>query len=132
MTPEHLDDAALDLIFRAARTHNAWLGRAVPDVLLHDIYELYKWGPTSANCSPQRVIFVRSARAKERLLACMNPGNVEKTRQAPVTAILAMDMQFYDELPDLFPHAPDARSWFAGKPAVIESTAFRNSTLQGG
>jgi len=132
MTPDRLDDAALDLVFRAARTHNAWLDRAVPEVLLQDIYELYKWGPTSANCSPQRVVFVRSPQAKERLLACMNPGNVEKTRQAPVTAILAMDMQFYDELPELFPHAPDARSWFAGKPPLIESTAFRNSSLQGG
>ncbi len=132
MTPDRLDDAALDLVFRAARTHNAWLDRAVPEVLLQDIYELYKWGPTSANCSPQRVVFVRSPQAKERLLACMNPGNVEKTRQAPVTAILAMDMHFYDELPELFPHAPDARSWFAGKPALIESTAFRNSSLQGG
>lgn len=132
MTPDPLDDAALDLIFRAARTHNAWRSRAVPEGLLHDIYELYKWGPTSANCSPQRVVFIRSPQAKERLLACMNPGNVEKTRQAPVTAILAMDMRFYDELPELFPHAPDARSWFAGKPAVIESTAFRNSSLQGG
>lgn len=132
MTPDRLDDAALDLIFRAARTHNVWRSRAVPEGLLHDIYELYKWGPTSANCSPQRVVFIRSPQAKDRLLACMNPGNVEKTRQAPVTAILAMDMRFYDELPELFPHAPDARSWFAGKPAVIESTAFRNSSLQGG
>jgi 3-hydroxypropanoate dehydrogenase len=132
MTPHRLDEAALDQLLRAARTHNAWLDRPVPESLLNELYELYKWGPTSANCSPQRVVFVISAEAKARLLACMNHGNVDKTRQAPVTAILAMDMQFYDELPRLFPHAADSRSWFAGKAAVIEATAFRNSSLQGG
>jgi nitroreductase len=127
-----LDTAALDTIFLSARTHNAWHERPVPDALLQQLYDLCKWGPTSANCSPLRVLFVRSAAAKERLVACMNPGNVAKTRQAPVTAILAMDLEFYEELPRLFPHAPDARSWFAGKPAVIQEAAFRNSSLQGG
>jgi len=132
MTIHRLADAALDQLLRSARTHNAWSLRPVSDSLLQELYDLYKWGPTSANCSPLRVVFVKSPQAKEKLVACMNPGNVDKTRQAPVTAILAMDMQFYDELPRLFPHAPDARSWFAGKPASIESTAFRNSSLQGG
>jgi nitroreductase len=133
MLPHHrLDDAALDQLLRRARTQNAWLDHPVPDSLLHDLYELAKWGPTSANCSPLRIVFVKSPAAKEQLLACMNPGNVAKTRQAPVTAILAMDMHFYEQLPQLFPHAPDARSWFEGKPALIESTAFRNSSLQGG
>jgi nitroreductase len=132
MTTHRLADAALDQLLRSARTHNAWNSRPVPDLLLKELYDLYKWGPTSANCSPLRVVFVTSPQAKEKLVACMNPGNADKTRQAPVTAILAMDMQFYDELPLLFPHAPDARSWFAGKPIVIESTAFRNSSLQGG
>lgn len=127
-----LEDAALDRLWRAARTQNAWRDVPVPDELLHQLYELMKWGPTSANCTPLRIVFVKSPQAKERLLACMNPGNVDKTRQAPVTAILAMDLQFYDLLPQLFPHSPDARSWFAGKPAVIEATAFRNSSLQGG
>jgi 3-hydroxypropanoate dehydrogenase len=132
MTAQRLEDAALDQLLRSARTHNAWTSQPVADAILKELYELYKWGPTSANCSPLRVVFVRSMAEKEKLLACMNPGNVDKTRQAPVTAILAMDMRFYDELPRLFPHSPDARSWFAGKPAVIDSTAFRNSSLQGG
>jgi 3-hydroxypropanoate dehydrogenase len=132
MTAQRLEDAALDQLLRSARTHNVWTSQPVSDAILKELYELYKWGPTSANCSPLRVVFVRSMAEKEKLLACMNPGNVDKTRQAPVTAILAMDMRFYDELPRLFPHSPDARSWFAGKPAVIDSTAFRNSSLQGG
>jgi 3-hydroxypropanoate dehydrogenase len=127
-----IDTAALDQLLRGARTQNAWLDVPVPEYLLRELYDLYKWGPTSANCTPLRVVFVTTPAARERLLACLSPGNVDKTRHAPVTAILAMDMQFYDELPRLFPHSPDARSWFAGKPAVIEATAFRNSSLQGG
>ena len=126
-----LDDAALDQLFRNARTYNAWLPKPVPTDTLRALYELVKWGPTSANTSPLRVVFVQSREAKERLLACMNPGNVEKTRQAPVTALLGMDMAFHEKLPRLFPHT-DARSWFVGKPAVIQATAFRNSSLQGG
>jgi nitroreductase len=126
-----IDDTALDRLFRDARTYNAWLPKPVAVETLHALYDLMKWGPTSANTSPLRVVFVQSRAAKERLVACMNPGNVEKTRQAPVTALLGMDMEFYEKLPTLFPHT-DARSWFAGKPATIESTAFRNSSLQGG
>jgi nitroreductase len=128
---KRLDDAALDQLFRAARTHNAWLPKPVSDATLRALYDLMKWGPTSANCCPLRIVFVRSREAKERLVACMNPGNADKTRRAPVTAVLGMDMEFYEKLPVLFPHA-DARSWFAGKAAAIESTAFRNSSLQGG
>lgn len=125
-----LDDAALDILFRHARTHNGWLDTPVSDQQLHQIYDLMKWGPTSANCSPARLVFVKTPEAKERLLACMNAGNVEKTRSAPVTAIVGMDMEFYEKLPQLFPHT-DARSWFAGKQQVIDVTALRNSSLQG-
>lgn len=126
-----LDSAALSQLFHEARTHNAWLPREVPDALLHQLWDLVRMGPTSANCSPARLVFVKSAAAKARLLPCMSAGNQDKTRAAPVTVIVGMDMEFYEELPRLFPHA-DARSWFAGNPAGIEATAFRNSSLQGG
>jgi 3-hydroxypropanoate dehydrogenase len=118
-------------IFDNARTHNGFRAEPVPEATLRQLYDLMKWGPTSANCSPARIVFVTSAAAKERLLACMGPGNVDKTRSAPVTAIIGMDLAFVDTLPKLFPHV-DARPWFAGKPEFIESTAFRNSSLQGG
>ncbi|HJV86703.1 MAG TPA: malonic semialdehyde reductase [Noviherbaspirillum sp.] len=126
-----LNDSALDILFRNARTHNGWREKPVSDEQLRQLYDLMKWGPTSANCSPARIVFVKSAEAKEKLLACMDPGNVDKTRAAPVTAIIGMDMAFYERMPQLFPHNPDARSWFAGKPEVIASTAMRNSSLQG-
>lgn len=128
---KRIDEAALDQLFRNARTHNAWLPRPVPQETLQALYDLMKWGPTSANTCPLRIVFAQSRDAKERLAACMNPGNVDKTLQAPVTAVLGMDMEFHEKLPQLFPHT-DARSWFAGNPALIESTAFRNSSLQGG
>ncbi len=127
-----LNDPVLDTLFRAARTHNGWRDKPVSDEQLQQIYDLMKWGPTSANCSPARIVFVKSLQAKEKLLACMNPGNIEKTRTAPATAVIGMDMAFYEKLPHLFPHNPDARSWFAGDPAAIDSTAMRNSSLQGG
>jgi len=125
-----LNTETLASLFANARTHNAWLDKPVSDAQLHQIYEMMKWGPTSANCSPARIVFVRSESEKEKLVACMGAGNVDKTRAAPVTAIIAMDMAFYDKLPQLFPHA-DARSWFAGNQPLIEATAFRNSSLQG-
>ena len=125
-----LDDRSLDILFREAHTHSNWLDKPVSDALLHQIYDLMKWAPTSANCCPARIVFVRSAAAKQRLLPAMAPGNVEKTRAAPVTAIIAYDLEFYEKLPELFPHA-DARSWFAGNQPLIETTAFRNGTLQG-
>ncbi|MBC3884811.1 malonic semialdehyde reductase [Undibacterium griseum] len=121
---------ALDTLFNAARTHNGWLDKPVSDAQLHQLYDLMKWGATSANTSPARIVFVRSAEEKQKLLSCMAEGNVEKTKSAPVTAIIGMDMAFYDKLPVLFPHA-DARSWFVGNAGLIEATAFRNSSLQG-
>ena len=125
-----LPEEALEQILTKARTHTVWLPEAVSDELLRQIYDLMKWGPTSANCCPARLVFVRSKEAKEKLLPCMAPGNVEKTKTAPVTAIVAQDMEFYEKLPKLYPHA-DARSWFAGNTPFIEATAFRNSSLQG-
>ncbi|MDE2430818.1 MAG: malonic semialdehyde reductase, partial [Burkholderiales bacterium] len=125
-----LTKESLDTLFNSARTHNGWQDRPVADAQLEEIYDLMKWGATSANCSPARIVFVRSAQEKEKLLACMAPGNVDKTRAAPVTAIIGMDMAFYDKLPQLFPHA-DARAWFVGNQPMIDATAFRNSSLQG-
>lgn len=119
-------------LFDDARTHNAWLDKPVADETLKRLYDLMKWGPTSANCSPARVVFVKSAEAKARLLPCLSEGNRAKTAAAPVTAIIGMDLAFYDKLPQLFPHNLEARTWFEGKPDVIQSTAFRNSSLQGG
>ncbi|HYN59058.1 MAG TPA: malonic semialdehyde reductase [Rubrivivax sp.] len=117
-------------LFTAARTQNGYRDVAVPDDTLRQLYELMKWGPTSANCSPARLIFVRSRAAKEQLLACVSPGNTSKVREAPVTVIVGMDMAFHEHLPKLFPHT-DARAWFAGDEAKIAETAFRNSSLQG-
>jgi 3-hydroxypropanoate dehydrogenase len=118
-------------LFTEARTQNGYRPTPVTDAQLHALYDLLKWGPTSANCSPARLQFVRSDEAKARLIACVSPGNAQKVREAPVTAIIGMDMAFHDKLPFLFPHT-DARSWFAGNEARIAETAFRNSSLQGG
>ncbi len=130
MTGQPLPDSAFDQLFRTARSHNGWLPKAVDDAQLEAIYDLWKWGPTAANSSPARVLFVTSAEAKARLKGCLAEGNVEKSMTAPVVALVAMDMEFYEELPRLFPHT-DARSWYVGKPEAIRNTAFRNSTLQG-
>ena len=127
---EILSDAGLDLIFREARTQNAWQDKPVNEVLLQAVYDLAKMGPTSANCSPMRLVFVTSPEAKERLRPALIEGNVEKTMAAPATAIVGYDTEFYEQLPRLFPHS-DARAWFVGKEALIETTAFRNGTLQG-
>jgi 3-hydroxypropanoate dehydrogenase len=118
-------------LFDHARTHNGFTAEPVSDDTLRQVYEMMKWGPTSANCSPARLVFVRSAEGKAKLLPCMSAGNQKKTAQAPVTAIIGMDLAFPDTLPELFPHA-DARSWFAGNEALTKATAFRNSSLQGG
>jgi 3-hydroxypropanoate dehydrogenase len=126
-----LDAQGLDLLFRTARTHNVWQPKPVPESLLHELYDLAKLPPTSANCSPMRLVFVTTEAGKERLKPALSAGNLEKTMAAPVTAIIAHDSKFYDELPKLFPHA-DARSWFAGNEAVAATTAMRNGTLQGG
>ena len=128
--PTPLDDKALDQIFRKARTHNELTG-TVTDEQLRAVYELMKFGPTSANCSPARILLLRSQQAKERLRPALSENNLQKTMAAPVTAIVGYDLEFYEKLPYLFPHNQDAINWFKGKPAVIESTAFRNSSLQG-
>jgi len=125
-----LDDEALDTLFRDARSFSYWLDKPVSDEQLHALYELMKWGPTAANCNPARLVFVKSPEAKARLAPCLSEGNVAKSMSAPVVAIVAMDMEFYEQLPRLFPHT-DARSWYAGKPEAIRSAAFRNSSLQG-
>ena len=124
-------DITTEQLFDDARTHNGFTAKPVTDDELQRIYELMKWGPTSANSSPARIVFVRSSEAKAKLLACVSPGNVAKTASAPVTAVLGIDYAFYEKLPFLFPHA-DAKSWFVGKTAHIETTAFRNASLQGG
>jgi 3-hydroxypropanoate dehydrogenase len=126
-----LDEAALAQLFTEARTHNGWLDREVPDALLKRAVELASWGPTSANCLPARFVFVRSKEAKERLAPALFPGNLAKTMAAPATAVVAQDLAFHEHLPRLYP-ATDARSWFVGNAPLIESTAFRNATLQGG
>jgi 3-hydroxypropanoate dehydrogenase len=120
-----------DLVFRIARSHSNWLDKPVDDALLRQVYDLTKMGPTSANMCPLRIIFVRSREAKERLKPALDAGNVQKVMSAPVTAILGMDIHFYEKLPQLFPHA-DARSWFKDLPKqALEYTALRNSSLQG-
>jgi 3-hydroxypropanoate dehydrogenase len=126
-----LSDESVRQLFTEARTHSAWLNQPVSDELLHQIYDLMKFGPTSANTCPARILFVKSKEAKEKLRPCLAPANVDKTMAAPVTAIVAMDMAFYEKLGELFPHT-NARSWFAGNTALIESTAFRNGSLEGG
>lgn len=126
-----IPQSALDTLFNNARTHNGWQEKPVDAALLRQVYDLTKMAPTSANCQPLRIVFVQSAEAKAKLKPTLAPGNVERTMTAPVTAILGMDMAFYNELPRLMP-AIDAKSWFVGNDALIESTAFRNSSLQGG
>ncbi len=124
-----IDDDAIDTIFRKARTFNRWQDRPVDGDVLRALYDLARMGPTAANSCPARFVFVTSAEGKARLKPHLDPGNVDKTMAAPVTVIMAMDMEFYEHLPKLFPHA-DARSWYAGRDALIEETAFRNASLQ--
>ena len=118
-------------LFDNARTHNGFANEPIPEATLRQLYDLVKWGPTSANSSPARFIFVSSEEGKAKLLAGMSAGNFEKTKAAPVSVIVGMDMAFYEKLPALFPHA-DAKSWFVGNQAMIDATAFRNSSIQGG
>lgn len=125
-----LDDHALDILFREARTFNGWEDKPVSDVLLQALYDLLKWAPTEANSSPMRVKFVKSKEAKERLRPLLSAGNVDKTMAAPVTALIASDLEFYEHLPRLFPHT-DAKSWYEGKPEGIQRTATRSGLLQG-
>jgi nitroreductase len=126
-----LNKESLDLIYRDARTQSHWLDQPVDDALLQQVYDLAKMGPTSANMCPMRIVFVRSKAAKEKLKPALDAGNVDKTMKAPVTAIIGMEVRFYEQLPKLFPHA-DAKAWFKDLPAnVLEYTALRNSSLQG-
>jgi 3-hydroxypropanoate dehydrogenase len=125
-----IDDAALNELFRDARTKWDYADREVTDDELKALYDLVKMGPTSANSSPARFVFVRSAEGKEKLKPALSAGNLDKTMAAPVTVIVAQDPLFFHKLPELFPHA-DAKSWFSGNPDLAEETAFRNSTLQG-
>ena len=126
-----LNDDALDTIFRTARTYNGWLDKPVSDETVRQIYDLMKWGPTSANSTPARFLLLRSTAAKERLRPALAPGNVQKTMSAPVTVIVAYDLRFYEKLPKLAPQNPGFRDLFAKNPELAESTTKRNSTLQG-
>ncbi|KOQ94485.1 malonic semialdehyde reductase, partial [Pluralibacter gergoviae] len=126
---EAISAAALETLFTGARTHSGWLDKPVSDETLRALYDLLKMGPTSANCSPARFVFIRSAEGKARLRPALSSGNLQKTLTAPVTAIVAWDPQFYDRLPTLFPHS-DARSWFTSSSQLAQETAFRNSSLQ--
>jgi len=126
-----LSDEALDQLFRTARSFSNWLPIPVSDEALRRLYNLMKWGPTSANASPARIFFLRTPEAKQRLVPALSPTNVEKVQTAPVTAIVAYDLHFYERLPKLFPHAPSYRDVFANSPELAEVTARRNSSLQG-
>ena len=126
-----LDRAAFEQLFLEARTQNAWKEGELSDETLRRLFDIVKMGPTSANCSPARYVFVKSPEAKERLKPHLSGGNLEKTMAAPVTVIIANDMEFYEHLPKLFPHT-DAKSWFTSNDDLIRETAFRNATLQGG
>ena len=127
---EPLSDEALDQLFRTARTYNGYIDKPVTEEQLHAIWDLMKFGPTSANCLPARIIWCTSDEAKEKLAALALPANGDKIRKAPVTAIIGMDLEFYENLPELFPHA-DAKPWFNTNAELAQATAFRNSSLQG-
>lgn len=129
-SPKSVDNQALDTLFRTARTYNNWQAKPVGEDKLKALFDLLKMAPTSANCSPARFVFIQSPEAKARLKPHMDAGNVDKTMTAPVTAIIAYDMDFYEQMPKLFPHT-DAKSWFVGKPDYIKSTATLNGSLQG-
>ena len=130
-TTHRVGDSACDALFTKARTHSAWQDRPVGDDLLRRLYDLMKWGPTSANCCPLRVVFLRTPEAKARLRPALQPANVDKTMNAPVTAIIAYDSKFYELLPRLFPPMPGAREMFAQSQELADATAMRNGSLQG-
>ena len=126
-----LDETALDQLFLKARTHYAWLDEPVSDDTLRRLYEVMRWAPTSANTNPARLVFLRTDAAKGRLYPALAPANVEKVRTAPVTVIVAYDLLFFEKMPRLFPHNPGMRAMFASNPQIVETTARRNSSLQG-
>lgn len=131
MTHQPLPDATLDQIFREARSQNGWTDTPVSETLIRAVYDLLRFGPTSANTGPARFVFVTSPETKEKLAALCLPGNGDKVRAAPVTVIIGHDLKFYERIPELFPHNPGAKDWFAGSAELAEKTAFRNGTLQG-
>jgi nitroreductase len=126
-----LDETAFDVLFRTARTQNKWLPKPITEEQLRNIYDLTKWGATSANCFPMRLVFAHSQAEKDRLATMVMPGNVEKVKTAGAVAIIGYDLKFYDLIPKLFPHAPEAREWFSNNEPLAFTTAFRNGTLQG-
>lgn len=128
---EILPDSALDTLLRKARSYNCWDTKPITDVQIQAIYDLMKWGPTSANCSPARFVWAHSDTAKKKLADCVSAGNSEKVLTASATVIVAHDLEFFDRIPELFPHNPGAKDWFSGSAEVAEATAFRNGTLQG-
>jgi 3-hydroxypropanoate dehydrogenase len=128
---QRINDASLDALFREARTYSKWQSKPVSDETLHELYDLLKWAPTSANGSPARFVFLRSKESKERLRPALAPMNVEKVMSAPVTAIIAYDLRFYTQLPKLFPHSTGMAKLFENNPEMVETTARRNSSLQG-
>ncbi|SKD00169.1 Nitroreductase [Burkholderia sp. YR290] len=129
-----VEENFLDRVFRKGRSQNGWLDEPVSDEQLEQVYELMKWCPTSVNCSPARIVFVRSEAGKAKLKDALSPGNIEKTMTAPVLAVVGYETRFYEELPRLFPHNPAVKAWFEGEAKIgfAETTAFRNGTLQGG
>jgi 3-hydroxypropanoate dehydrogenase len=131
VTVAQLDQQGLDLLILKARTQNGWLDKPVSEGQLRAIYDIMKMGPTSANSCPARIVFVRTPEAKARLIPALSPGNVDKTKAAPVTAIIGYDTRFYDLLPKLFPHRPEMKDNFVNNPPFAQATAFRNGTLQG-
>jgi 3-hydroxypropanoate dehydrogenase len=130
-TTTSVEPAVHDLLFREARTHNKFTSEPVSDETLHELYDILKFGPTSANSSPARFVFIRTPEGKEKLKPALSSGNLDKTMAAPVTVIVAYDPKFYEHLPHLFPHTRDARSWFTSNDSLAATTAFRNGTLQG-
>ena len=130
--PESINDKALAKLFHDARSYPTWQERPVSDYTLHALYDLVKWGPTSMNCQPMRLVFVKSAEAREKLVETLSAGNVKKVQAAPVTAIVAYDLRFFDQLKTQWPHSKDAGATYEDKPELAEKTAFRNGTLQGG
>jgi 3-hydroxypropanoate dehydrogenase len=126
-----IDAAAIDALFREARNQNKWTDEPVSDETLHELYDILKYGPTSANCSPARFVFIRTKEGKERLSPALSSGNRDKTMSAPVTVIVAYDPKFFEKLPKLFPANPDATKWFTSNDSLAATTAFRNGTLQG-
>ncbi len=126
-----LSSEAMKQLFTEARSHNAWLSKDVSNQTLYQIYELAKWGPTSANTNPARIIFIKNGSQKEKLLTAVAEGNIEKIKAAPVSAIIAQDEKFFDHIPKLFPHAPNFKDYFTSNLLLAEATAFRNSSLQG-